>query len=337
MIIGRKLKIKNKTWRFAVRSGTLLFLWACSLVYGNGTITPGEQVVILVVGASGTPEYGEQFRTWAQQWQTACDQSQVNCYTIGLVPQGDANDHDLLKHALHEVAQSPEVSPLWLVLMGHGTYDGRQAKFNLRGPDLDAATLALWLDAVHRPVALIDTASASAPFLVACSDPNRVIITATQSGFEQNVTHLGGALAQSIVDPNADLDKDGQTSLLEAYLMAASKTEEFYQSQGRLLTEHALLDDNGDGLGTPAAWFQGIRPVQKAADDATLDGYRAHQFCLQPSPSERHIPPALRSKRNRLELQVKQLRDNQEQYSEQDYYQQLEALLLQIAHIYETR
>ena len=227
------------------------------------------------------------------------------------------------------------MSPLWLVLIGHGTYDGKFAKFNLRGPDLAADELAGWLKPLTRPVAVIDGSSASAPFLKALSASNRVVITATKSGFEQSYARFGPYLAEAIVDPQADLDKDGQTSLLEAFLSAADRVTQFYSSSGRLATEHALLDDNGDGLGTGADWFRGIRPVKRARDDAALDGYRTHQFCLLRSPVESKMPEELRAKRDQLELQVMALRDGREKLPEDEYLSKLEPLLVEIAKIYQ--
>ncbi len=140
---------------------------------------------------------------------------------------------------------------------------------------------------------------------------------------------------EAIVDPKADLDKDGQTSLLEAFLSASHAVGQFYAAAGRLATEHALLDDNGDGLGTPAEWFRGIRPVQKAQAGASLDGYRAHQLHLLPSASEAAMPADLRAQRDRIELQVMELRDSRAKYSEQEYFAMLEPLLREIAHLYE--
>jgi len=224
---------------------------------------------------------------------------------------------------------------LWLVLIGHGTFDGKEAKFNLRGPDCSASELAGWLQPFHRPVAVVNTASASGPFINKLSAPGRVVITATRSGNENNYARFGQYLAEAITDPEADLDKDGQTSLLEAFLIASRRVGEFYQLEGRLATEHALLDDNGDGLGTPADWFRGIRAVKKAKDGAALDGVRAHQFHLIRNEAERNLPPAVRLKRDELELEIARLREAKNQMDEDGYYSSLEKLLLQMARLYE--
>ena len=291
--------------------------------------------MIVVVGAAGTDEYAAQFAEWTDAWKQACSTSNVTFLTVGLDERQELSDRARLERLLGEQAQQTAAA-LWLVLIGHGTFDGRTPKFNLRGPDISADDLARWLEPVHCPIAVVNTASSSAPFLKELSAPERVIITATKSGFEQNYTRFGQYVAEAIVEPAADLDKDGQTSLLEAFLTASHRTSEFYAAAGRLATEHALLDDNGDALGTPADWFRGIRPVQRASDNASLDGYRAHQFHLRYSEAEARIPAGLRAKRNELELEVMRLRDARAQIPQETYFSKLEALLMEIARLYET-
>ena len=183
---------------------------------------------------------------------------------------------------------------------------------------------------------VINAASASGPFMSQLSSKGRVIITATRSGFEQNYAHFGQYLAEAITAPQADLDKDGQTSLLEAYLTASRRVVEFYEVEGRLATEHALLDDNGDGLGTPADWFRGIRAVKKAREGAELDGFRAHQFHLVRSEAERKLPAGMRARRDELELEIAKLRESKTQLAEDEYYGRLEKLLLELARLYES-
>ncbi len=293
-----------------------------------------ETTVIVVVGAAGTPEYATQFTEWARLWEQACSRGDANFVAIGSDEGAESDDRKTLQEMLASESQE-SAAALWLVLIGHGTFDGRTAKFNLRGPDVAADDLVEWLKPVLRPVAVINCASSSAPFLSKLSAPGRVVITATKSGFEHNYARFGQHLAGVIAEPEADLDKDGQTSLLEAFLTASGRVDEFYLAAGRLVTEHALLDDNGDRLGTRADWFRGIRPVQKAQDDAPLDGYRAHQFHLVRSRAERKMPPDLRAQRDRLELEVMKLRDTKEEFSEDEYFSKLEALLYQITQIYE--
>ena len=291
--------------------------------------------VITVVGAPGSPDYEPEFRRWADLWQAAASKGGAESIRIG-GGKDDASseaDRDRLRATISE--HSTGTAPLWLVLIGHGSFDGREAKFNLRGPDVTEAELAGWLALVKRPAAVLDCSSSSGPFLSKLSGEGRVIVAATRSGNESNFARFGQHLAEAIADPLADLDKDGQVSLLEAYLAAAGRTEEFYKSKSRLATEHALLDDNGDKLGTPADWFRGVRATKRAKDGAPADGLRAHQWHLIPSDRERSIPSEVRRDRDRIELAIAALRDEKPKLAEDDYYARLEALMVELGRLYE--
>ena len=290
--------------------------------------------VIVVAGASGEEEYGRSFSTWAGLMEKAARQGGAKDIVIGLKTNEASADREQLQQAL---ANEPKegAAELWLVLIGHGTFDGKEAKFNLRSNDLSATELANWLQPFHRPLAIINAASASAPFLAKLSGTNRVVITATRSGSEVNYARFGHYFSEAIADPGADLDKDGQTSLLEAFLMASRRVKEFYDLEGRLATEHALLDDTGDGLGTPPDWFRGVRAVKSAKDGAALDGLRAHQFHLVRSKAEQEMAPEVRARRDALEVLIARLRDNKRVLPEVVYYEKLEALLLEMARLYE--
>jgi hypothetical protein len=298
-------------------------------------VQPEPPMVIVVVGAAGTGEFGEQFAEWTQHWRAAAEKASARFESIGTADPGDPNDRDQLQAALGKLAGESS-APLWLVLIGHGTFDGQTAKFNLRGPDIAPNELSDWLAPLKRPVAVINCASASAPFINRIAAANRVVITATRSGSEQNFARFGQYIAAAIDDLAADLDKDEQVSLLEAYLTACRKVQEFYEQDARLATEHALLDDNGDGLGTPAAWFRGLRATQRAKDGASLDGTRAHQFHLVKSDRELKMPAELRARRDALELQIAALRSDKEKLSEDEYFDRLGPLMLELARIYES-
>lgn len=290
--------------------------------------------LIVVVGAEGTPEFGEQFRAWAQRWQKAAETAQTPCQVIGVEEVGEKPDRDVLAAALQSHAGESK-EPLWLVLIGHGTFDGKTARYNLRGPDITPVDLQGWLKAVERPLAIIDCTSCSGPFLAELSAGNRAIITATKTGHEYNFARFGDYLSQSIADPAADLDKDEQTSLLEGFLAASAKLREFYKSEGRLETESPLLDDNGDRLGTPAAWYQGLRPTKAAKSGAALDGPFASRLVLARSAREAELSPELREQRDALEQQLSSLRSKKTMLSEDDYLAELKTILVAIAKLYE--
>lgn len=297
---------------------------------------PAERLcVVVVVGTPGEAEYETEFARWAGLWEQAATKSGSESIRIGDADENGTPDREGLQTALEQHASGAET--LWLVLIGHGTWDGRTAKFNLRGPDVSADELAAWLKPVTRPVAVIDCSSASGPLLSKLSGPNRVVVTATRSGDESNYARFGGFLAEAIDDPAADLDKDGQVSLLEAYLTAGSRTEEWYKSKSRLATEHALLDDNADGLGTPAGWFRGVRATKRARDGAALDGVRANQMHLVPGDRERKLPPDVRRRRDEIERQVAALREEKGMLGEEEYYGRLEPLMVELARLYSGR
>lgn len=290
--------------------------------------------VVVIVGAEGSPEFGEQFKKWADRWDQAAKLRSAQIVQIGREPESsNASDRQKLQSLL-EKEPKDGTQPLWIVLIGHGTYDGREAKFNLRGPDFTDIELAEWLKPFTRPLALIDCSSSSAPFVGRVAARDRIVITATRTGSEINYARFGDYLSTAITDSAADQDKDGQTSLLEAFLAASHGVDEFYKQGGRLVTEHALLDDNGDGMGIASSWFEGLRATRSARDGAPLDGPRAHQWHLVLSPSEQVMSPDVRAKRDQLELAIESLRSKKAVMPEAEYYVQLEKLLLELAKIY---
>lgn len=310
----------------------LVFLVLSSMVAIASTYS-NPTTVVIVVGAPGEPEFGSNFVQQADLWQAACARADCRCVTLGLEPGSQTNDFLRLQQTLGAEPKNG-AAQLWLVLIGHGTFDGKEARFNLRGPDVSATDLALWLQPFSRPLAIVDAASCSAPFLNKLSSTNRVIISATRTGNEQYYARFGQYFAEAITNPQADLDKDGQVSLLEAFLAASSRTAQFYRTEGRIATEHALLDDNGDGLGTPADWFRVLRAVRRAKDNAAVDGLLAGQFSLVPSESERTLTAEQRVRRNALERAVLIFRERKAELPEDEYYSQLEKLLLDLARFY---
>lgn len=322
----------------------VLCAWAWSAAANGAKATDTTNAtqhatVIVAVGAAGQEDFGKEFSKWADLWTKAGAKAGAKPVTIGLAPTNTTTDLSLLKQALTNEPTNT-TAELWIVMIGHGTFDGKEAKFNLRGPDLSATELAEWLKPFRRPIVVINCASSSSPFLNRLSGPDRVIVTATKSGYEENFARFGEFMAESIADVKADLDKDGQTSVLEAFIMASRRVAEFYETDGRLITETALLDDNGDGLGTPADFFRGSRAVKKPAGGNTVDGMRANQFHLVRSREELAIPENLRAQRDALEQSVAALRESKKTLAEGEYYERLERLLLQLAKIYsesETR
>jgi hypothetical protein len=138
-----------------------------------------------------------------------------------------------------------------IVLIGHGSGSGEDSKISLPGPDLSARDFARDLAPfTSQQVAFLDLTSASGDMLPVLSAANRVVITATKSSFERNESVFAKYFIAALTGDGADVDKDGRVSLLEAYRYALTETKRYYDDQGRLQTEHAQLDDDGDKKGT---------------------------------------------------------------------------------------
>ena len=196
--------------------------------------------------------------------------------------------------------------------------------------------MAKWLEPIENQLILINCASSSSPFVNLLSAKNRIVISSTKSGFQHNFSYFGKFLSQAIGDATIDLDKDGQISLLEMYLAASNRTQEFYKSEARLASEHALLDDNADKLGTPADWFTGIRVTTKAKQGLVPDGPRANQIFLIESGTESGWSGEAKANRDQWEMELEELIAAKSTFGEQEYLVQLEVILLKIAKLYES-
>ena len=336
--MGRQPASSRRRLRSAIALFTLGAVLLAAL-FGFARVHAEENAdrasVIITVGAGGEAVYADAFTAWAAQWQKACDAGGAKHVTFGLDPMvKDArSDRDRLKAAL-DAEPKEGANELWIVLLGHGTADAKDAKFNLRNDDLAVSEFATWLKPFRRPVVVVCAFSASGAWLKPLAAPDRVVVTATKNGSENNYARFGGYLSQAIADPTADIDKDGETSLLEAWLTAARKSADFYKDEGRIATEHSLLDDNGDGLGTPPDWFSGVRMVKRAKDGGLPDGLRAAQIHLVHSAAERALTTQQRSERDTMERELAALRERKAAMKEDDYFRELEVLMLKLARIY---
>ena len=312
-----------------------------------------KATMIVVVGASGETKYGEQFAASAAAWSKVSKAANIEVSVIGTGTSEQTGDLDQLRKKLETLKQSEpadnalDTRPVWLILIGHGTFQSNIAKFNLRGPDLSAEQLAKWLDAVQRPLVVINTSSSSGPFVNSLSGERRTVVTATKSGEEQNFARFGLHLPEAIGNPKSDLDHDGEVSLLEAVLKASSDTKDFYVSEDRILTEHALLDDNGDKFGTPAEMLglvlrgDEVRAAAKPKSKSTgqkpvADGDVAISTVLVLSSKVPDLLPEEKVRRAETEAEIRRLRRAKSSLDEGDYYAKLEALMVDLSKIYET-
>jgi hypothetical protein len=306
--------------------GWMAYFWLMSLYLFGAWFASAAQrdvEVLIVTGAPGEEEYAERFEKQVMTWKAACEKSGIAVQVIGK----DENDAEALEAALKKAAPKP-IGQFWLVLIGHGTFDNREVKFNLRGPDVTAKQLATWCQPIQRELIFIDGGSASAGFLQPLSGKNRIIVTGTKSADEIYYTRFGEFFAPAIAgDLAADLDQDKQVSILEAFRHASKLAAEFYEKEERISTEHALLEDNGDGVGTRSEVFA------KEAKDIK-DGARAGQVVLVLSEEELKLTDAQRAKRDEFERKLEALKAKRAELKEDEYYRQLEILLRELSAVY---
>lgn len=292
-----------------------------------------EAEIIAVVGAPGEEKFIQPFSDALNQLEIAAKNSPAIFHEIGNKKGNAPPPKKELLQKLSKLNVSSEI-PVWLIFIGHGTFDGIDAKFNLHGPDLESKELVSALEGFKRDLIIVLGFSSSAPFLPALSGPGRTIVTSTRSGYESNYSRFVSYFCRALNDTKADFDKDNQVSLLESFLYASKSTSNFYDENNRLVSEHALIDDTGDKKGTPADWFTGLLPQKSPKNAIDIDGFKAHQIILVPDEFERSLPFTIRKKRNQLESDLKDLRNKKSSLSKKEYQSQLEVILTGLASLY---
>jgi hypothetical protein len=219
---------------------------------------------------------------------------------------------------------------IFITLIGHGSFNGGRASFNLPGPDLTAADFSGMLQKLPtKQVVFVNTSSASGPFVETLSGQGRTIITATRNGAEAYATLFGGFFVDALTSETADADKNKRVSVLEAFNFAKAEVARAYERQGLLATEHALLDDNGDKEGSQAPGVAGkdgkISPDGKVA--ALLQFGVAGDALLPNDPKLR----ALYLERRDLERQIDGLRLMKDGMPPAKYQAELERLATALA------
>ena len=313
------------------------------LLAGSALLSPlrAQQThVLLIVGLSGEPTYKERFQGWATSIHDAAvtrlSIPEANVVWLGEDPAAapgkirDRASVATVRAAVSEMARrAGEADRVVVVLIGHGTMSNGKALFNLVGPDLSPTELDLMLDELApRRVAVINTASASGDFVAPLSGPGRTVMTATRSGREINETWFAGFFAQALEKDAADTDKDGRISLLEAFQYARQETARYFTEKQLLATEHAVLEDDGDGQGT-------MEP-----GPATKDGLQASTFFLGGGTADVAAQNAaagdlllrkLLQERAALEEKVSALRARKAEMDPAAYDRELETMLVDLA------
>jgi hypothetical protein len=243
---------------------------------------------------------------------------------------GKASTKAKLTEVMGEVArQAKPEDDFILTLIGHGSFDGTEYKFNLVGPDVTAEELAALCDKVAAKRQLIvDTTSASGGAVAALERPGRAVIVATKSGTEKNATVFARYWVEALEDPGADTDKSESISAMEAFTYADRKTAEFYSSQKRLATEHPEFEDTGKGDAVRAQPSEG----REGALMVTLTVVRigAAQAAMN-DPAKRD----LMTKKEELEQKIDSLKYQKAAMEPGEYKKELTAALVELAKVQE--
>jgi hypothetical protein len=287
-----------------------------------------ETFYFTVAGLGGEPEYDARFSGWAKDLDKLLHQVEPQA-KIKTLYGPDATRANVEAY-LHDLAKEakPDDSVI-LMLIGHGSFDEFDYKFNLPGPDLSATELAGLLDKIPAHQLIVNMTSASGGSIAALEKPKRVVITATKTGTEKNATVFPRYWIEGLRDPAADSDKNDIVTALEVFRYAEEKTAKFYETQKRLSTEHALIEDAGKG--------EGVK-IPSAENGEGLTAGRFAMLHLGATAVQSRDPAklALLKQKEELEAQIDDLKYRKASMAVQEYRAQLQQLLIQLAQTQEA-
>ena len=282
---------------------------ACALCLMAAQAAFGATYFLTVSGLGGETDYEQRFAMLATDTDKVLKASPGTDKIVETLKGADATRVKLEAAIARIAAQAKPADAFVMMMIGHGSFDGTEYKFNLPGPDISAPELAALLNKIPATRQLIvNMTSASGGSVDALKKDNRVIITATKSGLEKNATVFSRFWVEALRDPASDTDKNQTISALEAFKYAQTKTDAFFKDQKHLVTEHAQLEDQ-----QRAAAFTLVR-FGTAADEVT-------------NPAKR----ALVTAKEEIENKIDALKYQKDLMDSEDYRRQLTALLIQLA------
>ena len=279
---------------------------------------------VTVAGLGGEPDYEQRFTANAKDLDKLFKESGSSAHVYTLY--GPQATRVQLTQTLASIAHDakPE-DDFVLMLIGHGSFDGTDYKFNLVGPDITAAELAGMCDRIPAKRQLIvNTTSASGGSVAALEKPGRGVIAATKSGTEKNATVFARYWVEALQDPTADIDKSDSISAMEAFEFAQRKTAAFYESQKRLATEHPVFEDTGKN--------EPVREPSKS-EGVLLTNFTVLRIGAAQKQANNPAKQALLAKKEDLEQKIDALKYQKAAMDPADYKQQLTELLVQLAQV----
>jgi hypothetical protein len=295
---------------------------ALALLFAAALAAPAATFYITVSGLGGEPDYDQRFKMWAEDIDSSLKRAGGDANVITLT----APTREQIRARFAEISrQAKPDDALVLMLIGHGTYDGTEYKYNIPGPDMTGTELAGLLDRIPATRQLVvNMSSSSGGSIASLQKKNRIVITATKTGTEKNATVFARYWAEALRDPAADTDKNDSVSALEAFHFAQRKTTEFFDSAKRLATEHSVIEDIGKGEGerTPSA----ENGEGKLASAFTVVRLGANAAAAR-DPAKR----PLLDKKEQIEQAIDKLKYEKAAMPEAEYKRQLSTLLLELA------
>lgn len=285
---------------------------------------PGATYSVTVAGLGGSPEYETQFTKWATEIDRELHANGPDIHVETLSGSSATRQH--VREVLARVASESQPEDAFaLFLIGHGTFDGIDYKFNVPGPDITATELASLLNRIPAGRQLVvNMTSASGASLSALARKNRIVITATKSGNEKNATVFARYWVDALRDPAADSDKNGAVSALEAYRYAERKTAAYFDTEKIIATEHSILSDTGTA--------NGVRdPKPENGQGLLAAAFPVMRSQTEPAKNVRPEKQRLLAKKEELEARIDRLKYQKAALGADEYKQQLTALLLQLA------
>jgi len=302
----------------------LILLPGLACAQKKAPVDPNKFAVI-INGASGEAAYAKQFEQWTTELSSVLSERLgFDSKQIKVLPEKQATADEVKRTFATLKTQLDTNNILFVFLIGHGSYDGKESKFNLVGPDLSASEYNALLSSLPtRRVVVFNMSSASGEFVKSLAAKGRIVITATRNGQETNATRFTGFFIAALNATDADTDQDGHTSVLEAFVYANRLTADFYTRAGRLATEHALLDDNGDGVGHEKVEAgEGLLARATYLDSLSVDEAAANVTTAK-----------LFKERTRLEGEIEQLIARKGNMPEAEYETTLERLFIELAKV----
>jgi hypothetical protein len=277
---------------------------------------------LTIAGLGGEADYTQRFKMWADDIDGSLKKAGGGAAVTTMI----APQLEQIRTRFADLAkQAKPADSLVVMLIGHGTYDGHDYKFNIPGADLTATELAGLLDRVPAQRQLVvNMTSCSGGSIDELRRPNRIVIAATKTGSEKNATNFARYFAEALREPAADTDKNESISALEAFRYAQTKTTEFFDTQKRLATEHSVIEDTGKGSGERTVTAENGQG--KLAASFTVVRLGANAAAAR-DPAKR----PLLDKKEQLEQAIEKLKFEKAAMPAQEYKRQLTQLLLELA------